>query len=181
MVTSRAGRARRLVPAVLLGLWCVVGAQNAMAQSTLFNIPSTDTVEKNKYYVEFDFLAQAPGFNDSAKTFIYNPRFLTGVGHDIEVGVNFPIYHNSDFATTNSAYFQPNIKWKFYKNDALGLAASAGAVVNTPLNSRDGQGTWSYIYGNVSKKIAAAKGARVTAGGYGVVADQDSGDSTFVG
>ena len=63
----------------------------------------------------------------------------------------------------------------------MGLAASAGVVVNTPLNSREGQGTWSYIYGNVSKKIPAAKGARVTVGPYGVVADQDSGDLTFFG
>jgi hypothetical protein len=157
-------------------------ARSATAQSTLFNIPSTDTVEKRKSYVEFDFLAQAPGFDDAAKLFIYNPRFLAGVGHGIEVGVNFPIYHSSDFVDPSSlAYIQPNVKWKFFNNDAMGLAASAGVVVNTPLNSREGQGTWSYIYGNVSKKIPAAKGARVTAGAYGVVADQDSGDLTFYG
>ena len=38
----------------------------------------------------------------------------------------------------------------------MGLAASAGVVLNTPLNSRDGQGTWSYIYGNISKKCKGA-------------------------
>jgi hypothetical protein len=32
-----------------------------MAQSTIFNIPSTDTVDKGKGYFEFDFLPEAPG------------------------------------------------------------------------------------------------------------------------
>ena len=64
---------------------------------------------------------------------------------------------------SNSRTSSPNIKWKFYKNDDMGLAAGAGVVVNTPLNSRDGQATWSYIYGNVSKKWKG-DGPRVTAG-----------------
>jgi hypothetical protein len=180
MVCRVSGRGIRVACAVAALSMLLAGS--AKAQSTLFNIPSTDAVAKSKTYFEFDFLAQAPGFEDAAKLFIYNPRVLVGVGHDIEVGVNFPIYHSGDFNDPSSfAYIQPNVKWKFFNNDAMGLAASAGIVVNTPLNSRDGQGTWSYIYGNVSKKIMAAKGARVTAGPYGVVADQDSGDSTFIG
>ena len=32
----------------------------AMAQSTIFNIPTTDTVAQRKAYAEFDFLVQAP-------------------------------------------------------------------------------------------------------------------------
>ena len=182
MVTSRAGRALTLAPAVFVALWCVLVAQSANAQSTLFNIPSTDTVAAGKGYFEIDFLAQAPGpEGGDARFFIYNPRVIFGLPNNVEVGLNFPIYHNSDFEPSNLAYIQPNVKWKFYNNDMMGLAASVGVVVNTPLNEREGQGTWSYIYGNVSKKIPAAKGARVTAGPYGVVADQDSGDATFVG
>src|SRR5215207_6672164 len=65
----------------------------------------------------------------------------------------------------------------------MGLAASAGVMVNTPLNNRDGQATWTHIYGNISKKIMGAKGARVTAGPYGVVANADplSGPVSFIG
>ena len=125
--------------------------------------------------------AQAPVADGAATIFIYNPRLVVGLPHDMEFGLNFPIYHSGDFDPSSLAYIQPNFKWKFFNNDAAGAAASAGVVVNTPLNSREGQGTWSYIYGNVSKKIMAAKGARVTAGGYGVVADQDSEDLTFAG
>ena len=178
MVSRVSGRGIRVACAVA-GL-SVLLAGSATAQSTLFNIPSTDAVEKGKGYFEIDWLAQAPGPETGARLFIYNPRFLAGVGHGIEVGVNIPIYHSSDFSDPSSlAYIQPNVKWKFLANDDLGLAASAGVVVNTPLNVRDGQSTWAYIYGNVSKKWK--DGPRVTVGPYGVVADQDSGKATFIG
>ena len=150
-----------------------------MAQSTIFNIPSTDTVDKGKTYVEIDVLPQAPGPKAGGMITIYNPRVIFGVGADVEVGLNFPIYHYGDASPSNFAYIQPDIKWKFFKNDDMGLAASAGVVVNTPLNERDGQGTWAYLYGNFSKKWK--DGPRVTFGGYGVVADQDGGKATFVG
>jgi len=178
MISRVSGRSIRVALAVAAVSLLLAGS--AKAQSTLFNIPSTDTVAPSKVYVEFDFLPQAPRADDGAIT-IFNPRAVVGLPHNVEVGVNFPIYHYGDPGSSNFGYIQPNIKWKFFNNDAVGAAASAGVVVNTPLNSREGQGTWSYIYGNVSKKIPAAKGARVTAGGYGVVADQDSGDATFVG
>ena len=158
-------------------------AQSAMAQSTIFNIPSTDTVDKGKAYFEFDFLPQAPGPDVGAIIIIYNPRFVAGLPHDAEVGVNFPIYHNGDADPTNLAYIQPNIKWKFYKDDMTAVAATVGAVLNAPLNSRDGQATWGYIYANISKKFKGAKDARVTVGPYGVVANADltSGPVSFIG
>ena len=115
MISSRVGRALTLAPAVFVALWCVLVAQSAMAQSTIFNIPSTDTVDKGKGYVEFDFLPQAPGPDEGASIIIYNPRLIVGLPHDAEVGVNFPIYHNSDCDPSNLAYIQPNIKWKFYQ------------------------------------------------------------------
>jgi hypothetical protein len=183
LITSRIGRALTWVPAVFVALLFVLVAQSAMAQSTIFNIPSTDTVDKGKGYFEFDFLPQAPGPDRGASTIIYNPRFVMGLPHDAEVGVNFPVYHNGDGSPANLAYVQPNIKWKFYKNDEEGVAVDAGAVLNTPLNSRTGQATWGYVYGNVSKKVKGDHGPRVTAGPYGVGANADpkSGPVSFVG
>ncbi len=54
--------------------------------------------------------------------------------------------------------------------------------MNTPLNYRDTQATWSYVYGLVSKKFGK-DGPRVTAGGYGVAANEDptSGPVSFFG
>jgi hypothetical protein len=163
----------RIMPTVLVALASVLVAQSASAQSTIFNIPSTDTVEKSKGYFEFDFLPQAPGPTVGSSIIIYNPRVLVGLPHDTEVGVNFPVYHIGDSNPSNFAYFQPNIKTKFYKNDDAGVAASAGLVVNIPMNSRESQLSWAYIYGNVSKKVKGDHGPRFTAGPYGVIATQD--------
>jgi hypothetical protein len=179
MVSRVSGRGIRVACAVA-GLSTLLSG-SAMAQSTIFNIPSTDTVAPKKLYFEFDFLPQATVEEGVSRIFIYNPRVIVGLPHNMEFGLNFPIYHSSDFDPSSLAYIQPNFKWKFFNNDAAGVAASAGVVVNTPLNETEAQGTWSYLYGNVSKKFMAAKGARVTFGGYGVVADQDSGDVTFAG
>jgi len=167
---------------MFVALSVVFAAQTARAQTTIFNIPSTDVVDKSKGYFEFDFLPQAPGPANGASTIIYNPRFLVGIGHDVEVGVNFPIFHNGDANPSNFDYIQPNLKYKFYKNDDMGLAASAGFVINTPLNQRSGQATWTYFYGNFSKKWGK-DGPRATFGAYGVAANNDptSGPVSFIG
>jgi len=166
-------RAARTVFAVLT---CVLVAQNARAQSTIFNIPSTDTVEKGKGYFEIDFLPQAPAPDGSSSIVIYNPRGIVGLPHDTEIGVNIPIYHiptSVASAPSNFAYIQPNIKTKFYKNDDAGVAAAAGVVVNIPMNQTDAQLAWAYVYGNVSKKMKGDYGPRFTIGPYGVIAKQD--------
>ena len=50
----------RVMRTVFVVLASVLVAQSASAQSTIFNIPSTDTVDKGKGYFEFDLLPQAP-------------------------------------------------------------------------------------------------------------------------
>src|SRR5689334_13866457 len=130
-----------------------VSAETAMAQSTIFNIPSTDTVAKKKVYAEFDFLPQAPG-TDTTRTYLFNPRLLVGVGNNAEAGVNFPTYHFSGGSDPNNlGYIQPNFKWKYFNKDDSGVAGAVGIVWNTPLNQRQGQDSWGYIYGNFSKKV----------------------------
>ena len=163
----------------------VLSAQTAMAQSTIFNIPSTDTVDKGKAYAEFDFLPQAPGFPAYRTTFI-NPRLVIGAPGNIEVGVNFPTFHNSNSVTycgssSTCGYIEPNFKWKFFKNDDEGLAIVGGAVLHTPLNQRTGNDSWGFFYGNFSKKVKTGNyGPRISAGPY-VVADKNPVTFTSVG
>src|SRR5437870_6409179 len=78
----------KVLSGLFVALLFVVTAQTAMAQSTIFNIPTTDTVSKGKGYFEFDFLAQAPG-TGTTRTYIYNPRLIVGLGNKAEAGVNF--------------------------------------------------------------------------------------------
>jgi hypothetical protein len=152
----------------------VLVARSVSAQSTIFNIPSTDTVDKGKGYFEFDVLPQAPGPDGGGGSIvIYNPRGIVGLPHDTEIGVNIPIYHVPGGATSNFTYIQPNIKTKVYKNDDAGVAVALGVVANFAMNATDSQLPWAYVYGNVSKKVKAAHDARFTIGPYGVIAKQD--------
>ena len=68
----------KVLPGLFVALLLFVTAQTALAQSTIFNIPSTDTVDKGKGYFEFDFLPQMPG-SDSTRIYTYNPRLVAGV------------------------------------------------------------------------------------------------------
>jgi len=174
----------KVLSGLFVTLLFVLVAQSAMAQSTIFNIPSTDTVDKGKAYFEFDFLPQAPGPDAGSRTILYNPRLVVGLPHDAEFGVNFPTFHNGSATPSNSGYIQPNFKWKFFKNDDKGVALDVGTVINTPLNNRSVQATWGYVYGSVSKKVKTGMyGPRFTVGPYGVLANEDatSGPVSFLG
>jgi hypothetical protein len=169
----------------LLVLILIACGGRAMAQSTIFNIPTTDTVAKGGLYAEFDFLVQAPG-TDYSRTYIYNPRLVVGAPGNLEFGVNFPIYNTrwtGDTAT--NGYIQPNAKWKLYNSDNEGIAIAVGGLLNTPLNNRSAQDSWGLLYGLVSKKIKTGNyGPRFHAGPYGIVsANQDPADGpvSFLG
>src|SRR6266436_4805800 len=60
---------------------------NAAAQSTLFNIPSTDVVAEKKVYVEFDFVSHLESHaNGGFQTYV--PRVVYGVAKKVEIGAN---------------------------------------------------------------------------------------------
>jgi hypothetical protein len=148
-------------------------AASAMAQSTIFNIPTTDTAAPKAVYFEFDYLLQAPKYDGADAVQVFAPRLVAGVAPNVEAGVNIFTYHYGSDA--NYAYFQPNIKWKFYNNDDQGLASAVGAILYTPINKRDGQDTYALLYGNFSKKVkTGAYGPRITFGPYGIVGAEDS-------
>jgi hypothetical protein len=171
--------------AQLLFLILIAFSSQVLAQSTIFNIPTTDTVTKGKGYAEFDFLPQVPG-TDGSRTYAYNPRLVVGVSGKIEVGVNFPTYNTrgSGFSETN-AYIQPNAKWRLYENEKAGVAVAVGGLLNTPINNRNVQDSWGLLYGLVSEKIkAGGYSPRFHAGFYGVVsANQNpaNGPVSFLG
>jgi hypothetical protein len=150
-------------------------AQSAMAQSTIFNIPTTDTVAKGKGYFEFDYLPQLPKAENADRLQIIDPRLVVGVSNNVEAGANVAVFHTPG---TNNAFLQPNIKWKFLNDDADGVAAAGGGILYTPINNREGVDTFGLVYGNVSKKVKTGNyGPRFTIGPYGIV----SGGSLWIG
>jgi hypothetical protein len=150
-----------LVGGFVLGL-AVVAAQPAAAQSTIFNIPTTDTVAPKKGYFEFDYLLQLPK-PDSGQFQIFTPRFVVGAGSKVEVGVNFANTHYADGGGTY-AQIQPNIKFKLFNNDDAGVAVAAGVIYYGALNYRDSTDDFGMVYGLVSKKVK--DGPRFHAGIY---------------
>ena len=147
----------------------------AIAQSTLFNIPSTDAVSAKKVYAEFDFFAQMPTTSGSDRLYVYAPRGIVGVGAGVEAGVNVAMFHT---AGSTQSYIQPNVKWRFAASDEKGLAASGGTILYAPLNNGDTVDTFGLVYGNFSKKVKTGDyGPRFTVGPYGVY----SGESTWSG
>ncbi len=155
-------RIKRLTYGLVLGA-VVVLARPAAAQSTIFNIPSTDTVAPKKAYFEIDYVMQLPK-PEEGQFSVFTPRVVFGVTPMLEVGANIGFAHIAGgdfFDATTDTIFQPNAKYKFWADDDKGLAASAGFVAYLPNHDLD---KFSLIYGNVSKKIPS--GARFTFGGY---------------
>ena len=129
------------------------------AQQTIFNVPTTDVLDRGKVYGELD-VAFKPNDQMALASFSsFVPRIVVGVGGNVEVGFNVTgnIQPGSDSTT-----FVPTVKWKFYENKKKSAAVIAGTNFYIPVRNRTYNiGTYSYMA--VSKTINKT---RLTAGGY---------------
>ncbi len=152
---------------------CLITALSipASAQSTIFNIPSTDVVAKKKTYLEMDFIGHLESDKNGGFQ-AYVPRAVFGVGGNVEVGVNVAATRS---AAPTILYIQPNIKWQAYANEKGGTAVSLGAIAYTPLKDRKANDSFGLFYANVSKKFTGDHGARLTFGGYGLASYDGAG------
>ncbi len=144
-------------------LWMLLPMSAGIAQSTLFNVPSTDVVPKKKVYLEFDFLSHFESHANGGFQ-IYAPRVVFGVAKGVEAGINLTA--TDAFAPDQPIYVSPNIKWQFYNNEKTGVAMSGGGLLYTPIVHRAGAATYGFIYSVVSKRVKADYGPRLTGGGY---------------
>src|SRR5262245_46005878 len=153
--------------AVLLAVFCCP----AFAQSTIFNIPSTDVLAKGKRYVEFDFISHLESHDDGGFQ-SYIPRGVFGLGRGVEVGFNLSF---TDSGTPNQPVeLQPNLKYQFYTNENHGLAATFGGIAYLPVANRTpGIDSFGLVYSNFSKKVKSNYGPRMTVGAYGLLGRDD--------
>jgi hypothetical protein len=153
---------------VLLGLFTVLinCMSDAHAQSTLFNIPSTDVVAMKKVYVEFDFLSHLESHNSGGFQ-AYVPRAVLGVGKRTEVGLNVGFL---DSITPNQTVeLQPNLKHQFYQNEQSGITVAGGGILYLPVANRAGTDSFGMIYTVVSKQVKGSHAPRITGGVYGLM------------
>jgi hypothetical protein len=95
-----------------------------------------------------------------------------GLPGNTEVGINAFYTRTSP---TEPIKIQPNFKWRFFRNEKLGLALAAGVVVSIPLTRRNSRTTTTMIYVLGSKSFPGSHGPRVTFGGYQLVGPFDAG------
>jgi hypothetical protein len=156
----------RLLLPIILSLF-VLNTRPAAAQSTIFNVPTTDTVAKGKIHLEFEWKAQRPILGGFDRLNLFTPKAMVGITRNIEVGVNVPVHHD---LLPDTVYLEPNVKWRFAASERKGLAVSAGALVNTPLSNLVFPDTYGQVYGNVSKQVGRSTySPRFTGGAYGVL------------
>lgn len=129
------------------------------AQQTIFNVPSTDVLEKNQLYIELDAAFKTNNQTSQRRFSSFAPRLAAGVGKNIEVGLNITGNINPGIDSTTLV---PTVKWKFYENEKKDLALIGGSNVHIPVRNRAYNiGTYSYLA--TSKTI---KKTRLTAGGF---------------
>jgi hypothetical protein len=162
-----------LIRSLIFCLFLLAGSLVIAAQSTIFNIPSTDVVAEKLFYVEGDFIAHFDKFAKGGfQSFGY--RTVYGLRKKVEVGVNFFYTRNG---STSPKELQPNVKWQVYEKEKYGVAVSTGAQFFVPLNKSAGTRTFGMFYSNASKIIKKTKETRVT-GGYYTVFGAEKGFGT---
>lgn len=144
----------------------LVGAQAALAQTTLMNVPSTDVVPAKKVYAEMDFLTNYAWQREGSFQ-NYIPRTVIGVAKNIEAGVNVSFTHVA--GEDSPVEIQPNVKWQFYSNESHGTAGAVGCILYTPIKNRAGTDTLGQCYGVASKQFSGKYGPRFTGGGYALI------------
>ena len=137
----------------------LVFTANNFAQQTIFNVPSTDVLDKKQVYVELDAAFKTNNQPALSKFSSFVPRIVVGIGNNVEIGMNVigNVQPGSDSTT-----FVPTAKWKFYENKKKDLGLIGGTHVYIPVRNR-AYNIGSYSYLAASKTI---KKTRLTAGGY---------------
>lgn len=113
----------------------------ADGQQTVFNVPTTDVLDKSKVYFELDISAK-PNDSDALNKFSsFVPRFVVGTGGRVEVGLNITgnIQPGPDSTT-----LVPAVKWRVYDGGDNGWAIAVGNHLFIPVRNK------SYKVGNHS-------------------------------
>ena len=114
-------------------------AITSSAQQTVFNVPTTDVLDKGKVYFELDVSAK-PNDSEALNEFSsFVPRVVVGAGHHIEIGLNLA---GNVQPGPDSTTLVPTFKWKIYDGGDNGWAVVVGEHLFIPVHNK------SYNAGN---------------------------------
>lgn len=144
--------------AVFIAICALLGGvfSAAHGQQTIFNVPSSDVLDKGKVYGELDvtFKPTDPRFSS------FVPRVVVGTGGRVEVGLNITGNINPGLDSTTLV---PAIKYKAYDGGKNGWAIVLGDNLFIPVRNKS-YDVGNYVYAQASKTFSTK--TRVTFGGY---------------
>ena len=129
------------------------------AQQTIFNVPSTDVLDKGKIYAELDASLKPTNSSDVPRFSSFVPRLVIGAGNNVEFGLNLTGNIQPD---ADSTTLVPTIKWKPFQSEG-GWAMVVGDNFFIPVRNR-AYDAGNYVYAEMSKSFKS--GTRITFGGY---------------
>lgn len=139
--------------AIALFAFAVVLSKPALAQETIFNVPSGDILDKGKVYGEFDY-----SYLSDASAGGYTPRVVAGVGHQIEIGLNLNgITSPGPVQTTPT----PTFKWKAFTKNSWALLL--GDDVCLPVQNKT-YDAGNYFYAELARTFQTQ--TRLTLGAF---------------
>jgi hypothetical protein len=142
---------RAFAASALFALAC---AARVCAQETVFDVPSADVLDRGKVYGELDGTVRP--VNPMAT---FTPRVVIGIGHNIEVGVNFD---GLSAPNNGELSISPTIKWRPWHTES-GWAFYCGDEVYFPVYNRT-YNAGNYAYAMFVKQWG--KKTRIGAGAY---------------
>lgn len=150
----------------------LVSAATAASQTTLFNIPTADTLQRGSWGLEGDFITKPVSYRDGGYQ-TYGYRVAYGVSHRTELGSNFYLTYDGQRSAAQAEF---SLKQNVYRNEAAGVSVSGGTIVFVPLRNRTADRTAVMVYGVASKELGSTT---VTGGAYHVFrGSKEFGDRT---
>jgi hypothetical protein len=130
----------------------------AFAQQTVLNVPSADVLDKGKAYVRFD-TTHYPVLNGTT----FAPNFIYGIGHNVEVGLNFEAL--SDPTTFATGAFVPNFKYRYDRllQNGEGIVFTVGDKIYIPVHNRSYR-AGNYLYATAT--LVVDSGFRLGGGAF---------------
>ncbi len=136
-------------------LFIFLPVSHAYGQETVFDVPNADILDAGKVYGELDGTVRVV---DPLATF--TPRVVIGIGHQIEVGVNF---NGLSAPTLGLLEISPTVKWRIWKSEATGWSFYVGDDLYFPVRERT-YNAGNYAYASFAKQWK--HGTRIGFGGY---------------
>jgi hypothetical protein len=148
---------------LLLVLGFPLATAEIAGQSSLFNIPTADTLSKGERYVEFDLDSHFARYRDGGWQ-SYGGMALYGLSNRSEIGIN--AYATRFAGGFGSVEIQPNFKFKAYENERLGFTISGGAIGYIPVKGGKLRDSQISAYAVATKSFSRGWAPRLTGGAY---------------